>query len=113
MVPKMSPIRFLPRLVSIQSIHVETPTKFYPLYRPSLLKGPFDNKSAFVQVMAWRQTDHKPFPETVLAEFHDLICRLFGNDWTASFKAPIPCFPYIMNDFAIMSTVLRSIKQTH
>ena len=29
-------------------------------------KGPVDNKSALVQVMAWRRTGNKPLPEPVL-----------------------------------------------
>ena len=32
-------------------------------------KGPIDNKSALVQVMAWRQTGNKPLPELMLAQF--------------------------------------------
>ena len=38
-------------------------------------KGPFDNKSALVQVMAWHQTGDKPLPEPMLAEFTDAYMR--------------------------------------
>ena len=37
-------------------------------------KGPIDNKPAFVQVTAWRQTGNKPLLEAILAEFTDAIC---------------------------------------
>ena len=33
--------------------------------------GPFDNKSAFVQVMAWHQTGDKPLPKPMLTQFTD------------------------------------------
>ena len=33
--------------------------------------GPIDNKSALVQVMAWRRTGYKPLPEPMLAQFTD------------------------------------------
>ena len=36
-----------------------------------LLKDPIDNKSALVQVMAWRRTGDKPLPEPVLTQFTD------------------------------------------
>ena len=34
-------------------------------------KGPFDNKLALVQVMAWRQTGNRPLPEPMLDELTD------------------------------------------
>ena len=34
-------------------------------------KGPIDNKSALVQVMAWRRTGDKPLPETMMTQFTD------------------------------------------
>ena len=34
-------------------------------------KGPIDNKSALVQVMAWRRTGDKPLPEPMLTQFTD------------------------------------------
>ena len=34
-------------------------------------KGPFDNKTALVQVMAWCQTFHKPLPELMLTQITD------------------------------------------
>ena len=36
-----------------------------------VLKGPFDNKSALVEVMAWRRTGGKPLPEPMLTQFTD------------------------------------------
>ena len=38
-------------------------------------KGPIDNKSALVQVMAWRRTGDKPLPEPMLDEFTDAYMR--------------------------------------
>ena len=38
-------------------------------------KGPIDNKSVFVQVMAWRQTGDKPLPEPILTQFADAYMR--------------------------------------
>ena len=35
-------------------------------------KGPIDNNSALVQVMAWRSTDDKPLPEPMLTQFTDI-----------------------------------------
>ena len=34
-------------------------------------KDPIDNKSALVQVMAWRQIGARPLPESVMAQFND------------------------------------------
>ena len=31
-------------------------------------KGPIDNKSALVQVMAWHRTGNKPIPEQMLTQ---------------------------------------------
>ena len=36
-----------------------------------LPKGPIYNKSALVQVMAWRQTGDKPLPEAMMTQFTD------------------------------------------
>ena len=33
--------------------------------------GPMDNKSALVQVMAWRRKGDKPLPEPMLTQFTD------------------------------------------
>ena len=38
-------------------------------------KGPIDNESALVQVMAWRRTDDKPLPEQMLTQFTDAYMR--------------------------------------
>ena len=38
-------------------------------------KGPIDNKSALIQVMAWRRTGVKPLPEPMLAQFTDVYMR--------------------------------------
>ena len=40
-----------------------------------ITKGPFDNKSALVQVMAWRQNGDKPLPEPMLLQFTDADMR--------------------------------------
>ena len=34
-------------------------------------KGPIDNKSALVPVLAWRRTGDKPLPEPMLTQFTD------------------------------------------
>ena len=33
--------------------------------------GPFDNKLASVQVMAWRRSGNKPLPEPAMTQFSD------------------------------------------
>ena len=38
-------------------------------------KGPIDNKSALVQVMAWRRRGDKPLPEPMFEEFTDAYMR--------------------------------------
>ena len=38
-------------------------------------KGPIHNKSAFVQVMAWRRSDNKPLPGTMLTQFTDIYMQ--------------------------------------
>ena len=38
-------------------------------------KGPIDNKSALVQVMACRRTGSKQLPEPMLAQFTDAYVR--------------------------------------
>ena len=38
-------------------------------------KGPIDNKSALVQVMAWRRTGDKPLSEPMLNQFTDAYMR--------------------------------------
>ena len=40
-----------------------------------VLKDEIDNKSALVQVMAWRRTGAKPLPEPMLAQFTDAYLR--------------------------------------
>ena len=49
-------------------IVIQISLKFVP-------KSPIDNKSAFVQVMAWRQTGDKPLPELKLSQFIDTYMR--------------------------------------
>ena len=41
-------------------------------------KGPIYNKSALVQVMAWRRTGAKPLPEPTLTQFTD-ACDTKGS----------------------------------
>ena len=38
-------------------------------------KGPIDNKSALVQVMAWRRIGDKPLSELMLTQFIDAYMR--------------------------------------
>ena len=48
--------------------------KFWILIKISLEfvpKGPIDNNSTLVQVMAWRQTGDKPLPEPMMTKFND------------------------------------------
>ena len=40
-----------------------------------LPKGPFEKKSALVQVMAWRRTGGKPLPEPMLTQSTDAHVR--------------------------------------
>ena len=37
--------------------------------------SPIDNKSALVQVMAWRRTGDKPLPEPMMTQFTDAYMR--------------------------------------
>ena len=37
--------------------------------------SPIDNKSAFVQVMAWHRTGDKPLPEQMMTQFTDAYMR--------------------------------------
>ena len=50
------------------SILIQISLKFVP-------KGPIDNKSSLVQVMAWRQTGDKPLPEAKMTQFTDTYMR--------------------------------------
>ena len=38
-------------------------------------RGPVANKPAFVQVMAWRRTGDKPFPEPMMTQVGDAYMR--------------------------------------
>ena len=38
-------------------------------------KNLMDNNPALVQIMAWHQTDDKPLPEVMLAQFTDAYMR--------------------------------------
>ena len=49
-------------------ISIKTSPKF-------VRKGSIDNKSALVQVMAWRPTGDKPLPEPMLTQFTDADMR--------------------------------------
>ena len=49
-------------------ISIRISLKFVP-------KGPIDDKSALVQVMAWRRTGDKSLPETMLTQFTDAYMR--------------------------------------
>ena len=53
-------------------------TTFSSAFKVSLKfipNGPIDNKSALVQVMAWRRTGDKPLPEPMLTQFTDTYMR--------------------------------------
>ena len=48
--------------------------KFYNLIKISLMfvpKGPINNNSALIQVMAWRRTGDKPLLDPMLTHFID------------------------------------------
>ena len=49
-------------------ISITIPLKFVP-------KGPFDYKSALVQVMAWHRTGEKPLPESMPTKITDAYIR--------------------------------------
>ena len=38
-------------------------------------RSPINNEPALVQVMAWRQTSHKPLPGPVMTQFIDAYMR--------------------------------------
>ena len=42
-------------------------------------RGPINNKSAFVQVMAWRRTGDKPLPEPMMTQLTDAYMRHQGE----------------------------------
>ena len=47
---------------NIFRISIQISLKFVP-------KGPIENKSALVQVMAWHPTGDKPLPEAIMTQF--------------------------------------------
>ena len=49
-------------------IAIQFSLKFVP-------KGPIDNKSVLVQVMAWHWRSNKPLPEPILAQLTDAYMR--------------------------------------
>ena len=51
-------------LYETDRIQIQISLKFVP-------KSPIDNKSALVQVMAWRQTGDKPLPEPMMIQLTD------------------------------------------
>ena len=53
-------------------ISIKISLKFVP-------KGAIDNKSALVQVMAWRRTGDKPLPKPMLTQFTDAYMRHLGE----------------------------------
>ena len=53
-------------------ISIKISLKFVP-------KGQIDNKSALVQVMAWRQTGDKPLPEPILTLFTNAYTQHKGE----------------------------------
>ena len=49
-------------------ISVKISLKFVP-------KGPINNIPALVQIMAWRQTGHKPLSKPMMDQFNDVYMR--------------------------------------
>ena len=49
-------------------IFLQISLKFVP-------KGPIDNESALVQVMAWCRTGDKPLPEAIMTQFTNAYMR--------------------------------------
>ena len=43
-------------------------------------KGPIDNRSALVQIMAWRRTGDKPLPGPMLTQLNERIYAALGGD---------------------------------
>ena len=54
-------------------ISIQISLKFVP-------KGSIDNKSALVQVMAWRRTGDKPLPEAMMTQFTNAYMLTLGGD---------------------------------
>ena len=54
------------------SILIHIPLKFVP-------KGPFDNKAALVQLMAWRRIGEKPVSEPMLTRLADAYMQHSGE----------------------------------
>ena len=50
-----------------------------PISLKFLPKGPINNKSALVQVMALHQTGDKRLPKPIMAQFTDTICGTRGR----------------------------------
>ena len=48
-----------------------------------------DNKSALVQVMAWRRTGDKPLPELMLTQFTDTYVALGGDELRVNMKTKV------------------------
>ena len=46
-------------------------------------KGPFDNRSALFQIMAWRRTGGMPLPEPITTQFNDAYMLLGARTSTA------------------------------
>ena len=57
--------------------HFQMHFKFVP-------KGPTDNESALVQVLARRRPGDKPLPEPMLARFSDTYMRHYGDELTST-----------------------------
>ena len=63
-------------------ISIRISLKFVP-------KGPIDNKSALVQVMAWCRTGNKLLPEPMMSQFTDAYMRHKGDELTVHFLTQI------------------------
>ena len=54
-------------------IFIQISLKFVP-------KGPIDNKSALVQVMAWCRIGNKPLPEAMMTQNQRIYAALGGDE---------------------------------
>ena len=77
---------------------------FYSLVKISLKfvsKGPIDNNTALVQIMAWGRIGNKPLSEPMMTQFTDIYAALGGDE---------------LNDNKMMSTcifIYHTLSYTH
>ena len=85
-------------------ISIQISLKFVP-------NGPIDNKSALVQVMAWRRTGDKPLPEAMMTQFTDAYMRHGGDEfmwpydtWCDSYTVGYPLRFSLFQMFKLLKT---------